>query len=489
MRRVGSFGTDKRYNESPAGGRRVGDRGADVYLRDPSAGWNSAVPNAFERIQMKPRPNRRTRRDFLKTAGAAAAVPYAISSAALGAGSRPGPASERITTALIGSGARGNQIIVGGDKVVAVCDVDANKRAKTKASIDKKSGSKSCKSYSDFRDVLARDDIDAVVVATPDHWHATIAAAAVRAGKAVYVEKPLTAYIQEGRRLAELVERSGAILQVGSQQRSPEFERFARACELVRNGRIGELKSVGVGIFARWGTEGGNVPWRPQPVPKELDYETWLGPAPWAPYHPLRCHYNFRFVSDYSGGDVTNWGAHHLDIAQWGLAADGSGPVEVVGTGKRNATGLHDTFYDINVDFTYANGVKVQLRSGGTEVKTGAVLFIGSEGWIRVSREGMRTSPRSLATSRIGPDEIHLATRSKATTHMGIWLDCIRTGNRRGLNAPVEIGHRSATVCHLANIAMELDRKLQWDPEAEQFVDDDQANRLANRPARSPWRI
>ncbi|NQU25522.1 MAG: Gfo/Idh/MocA family oxidoreductase [Candidatus Nealsonbacteria bacterium] len=434
---------------------------------------------------MKPKPNRRTRRNFLKTTGAAVAIPYAISSASLGAGTSR-PASERITTALIGSGARGNQIIVGGDKVVAVCDVDSVNRAKTKAAIDKKSRSTSCKSYNDFRDVLARDDIDAVVVATPDHWHATIAAAAIRAGKAVYVEKPLSAYIDEGRRLADVVKRYGAILQVGSQQRSPEYGQFARACELVRNGRIGELKTVEVDIYARPGKAD---PWKPQPVPAGFDYDMWLGPAPWSPYHKDRCHYNFRFVSDCSGGDVTNWGAHHLDIAQWGVGADGSGPVEVVGSGKRNASGLHDTFYDIKVDFTYANGVTVKLRSGGKEMKTGGLRFVGSEGWIRVTRERMVTSPTSLATSRIAPDEIHLATKSEATTHMGIWLDCIREGNRRGLNAPVEIGHRSATVCHLANIVMELNRKLEWDPEAEQFVDDDQANRMANRPARSPWRI
>jgi predicted dehydrogenase len=186
----------------------------------------------------------------------------------------------------------------------------------------------------------------------------------------------------------------------------------------------------------------------------------WLGPAPWAPYHPYRCHYRFRFISDYSGGDVTNWGAHHLDIAQWALGADDSGPVEVQGHGKRNAGGLHDTFYDINLDFTYAGGVKVELRSGGTEVKTGSVRFEGTKGWILVSRDRIDAEPKALLTSRIGPDEIHLAPRGGSSTHMGIWLDCVRTRNARGLNAPVEVGHRSATVCHLANIAMELGRKL-----------------------------
>jgi predicted dehydrogenase len=434
---------------------------------------------------MKSRATRSTRRKFLRAAGAAVAAPYLIPSAALGA-SGSLAASGRITTALIGSGSRGQQIIAGGDQVVAVCDVDAKKGQQAKEAIDKKAGNRSCAALSDFREVLARDDIDAVVVATPDHWHVPIAMAAVEAGKAVYVEKPLSLTIREGRILADAVGRYGTILQVGSQQRSPDFARFAQACELVRNGRIGKLEWVRVEIHAR---PGKNDPWTPQPVPPELDYETWLGPAPWAPYHPDRCHYNFRFVTDYSGGDVTNWGAHHLDIAQWALGADDSGPVEVIGMGKRNATGLHDTFYDLKVDLNYAGGVRVELRSGGKEMKTGSVWFMGSEGWVHVSREQISAKPASVLTSKIGPNEIHLAPQRGSGTHMGIWLDCIRARNAGGLTAPVEVGHRSATVCHLANIAMELGRKLKWDPVAERFIGDDQANRMTWRPMREPWQL
>jgi len=429
---------------------------------------------------MKPRPTHPTRREFLKRAGIVCAAPYVVPLSALGAGDRRA-ASRRITTALVGSGSRGQQIMAGGDQVVAVCDVDAKHREAAKAKIDAMSGSQDCAAYGDFRDVLARDDIDAVVVATPDHWHVPIAIAAVKAGKAVYVEKPLTLTIREGRILADVVRRYGAILQVGSQQRSGEYERFTRACELVRNGRIGEVQKVRVEIPTRPGSD---KPWSPRPAPPELDYELWLGPAPWAPYHPDRCHYKFRFVSDYSGGDVTNWGAHQLDIAQWGIGADGSGPLEVEGRGKRNATGLHDAFYDVEVDYTYAGGVKVELRSGGNGVR-----FEGPEGWVYVSRERLDAEPKSLLTSRIRPDEIHLAPEGTAGTHMGIWLDCIRTRNPKGLNAPVEVGHRSATVCHLANIAMELGRKLKWDPAEEQFIDDEEANRLCWRPMRDPWQI
>jgi len=429
-------------------------------------------------------PRRPSRRDFLKTAGQIAAAPCILSSAALGAAGQTLP-SNRITTALIGSGGRGRQIIAGGDQVVAVCDADSKHGLLAKIQIEAMSGKKGCTVYRDFREVLSRDDIDAVVIAAPDHWHATMASAAVKANKAVYVEKPLTANIREGRMLADVVRRYGAILQVGSQQRS--LEKFIRACELVRNGRIGEVKTVRVEILTRGGRA--SKPWTPMPVPDELDYDMWLGPAPWAPYHKDRCHYNFRFVSDYSGGDVTNWGAHHLDIAQWGLDVDRSGPVSAVGSGKKNAAGLHDAFYDLSVDFTYENGEKIELRSGGTDVRTGNVKFIGSKGTITVSRENLDADPKSVLTTRIGPDELHLTPEEFPGTHMGHWLNCIRRRKPKAVNVPAEIAHRSATVCHLANLSMELGRELKWDPAAEQFVDDDEANALASRPKRSPWKI
>lgn len=426
---------------------------------------------------------RATRRRFLKTATALVAAPYIITSSALGSAERR-PASDRITTALIGSGGRGQQIIEGGDQVLAVCDVDTAHGQAAMEKIRAKAGNKDCVAYRDYREVLARDDIDAVVVATPDHWHVLMAMAAIKAGKAVYVEKPLTWSIREGRLLADVVRRYNAILQVGSQQRSDE--KFIRACELVRNGRIGQLRKISIEILTRGGSA--SAPWKPQPVPPQLDYEMWLGPAPFAPYHRDRCHYNFRFVSDYSGGDVTNWGAHHLDIAQWALGADDSGPQEIDGSGKRNPTGLHDTFYDIRVDFTYANGVKVELRSGGEDSRfEGFVRFEGTEGWIYVDRSRLDASPKSILTSPLGATDLRLGP-SRPGTHMGIWLDCVRARDAKGVNVPAEIGHRSATVCHLANIAMELRRKLTWDPAGERFVNDEEANRLAARAPREPWR-
>ncbi len=435
---------------------------------------------------MKFPPRRTNRRRFLATAGAAIGLPALVGPEALGLqGSRP--ASERITTALIGSGARGLQIAAGGDQIVAVCDVDAKHREGAKKQVEAMLGSRGVDAVGDFREVLARDDVDAVIIATPDHWHAPQALAAMQAGKAVYVEKPLTLTIEEGRILAEAARRYRAILQVGSQQRSDE--KFLFACELVRNGRIGQLNSAWVEIPARGGSD---APWSPRPVPPELDYDTWLGPAPWAPYHPHRCHYRFRFISDYSGGDVTNWGAHQLDIAQWALGADDSGPVRVEGRGKRYWTGLHDAYFDVHVDFTYAGGATVQLRSGDAVKYDGnGVRFEGAEGWVYVTRDKLEAEPKSLLATRLGPNDIRLLPDFAETgdTHMGNWLHAIRTRRPDALRVPVEAGHRSATVCHLANIAMELERPLQWDPAAEAFVADDQANRMRTRPTREPWGI
>ncbi len=426
------------------------------------------------------------RRKLLRSAAASVAMPCLVGAKALGF-QQARPASERITTALIGSGARGLQIAAGGEQIVAVCDVDAKHRENAKRHVEAMLGSRGVDAVGDFREVLARDGVDAVIIATPDHWHGPQTLAAMEAGKAVYVEKPLSLTIGEGRILADAARRYRAILQVGSQQRSDE--RFLRACELVRNGRIGELKNVWVEIPARGGSD---APWSPRPVPPELDYEMWLGPAPWAPYHPHRCHYRFRFVSDYSGGDVTNWGAHQLDIAQWGIGADDCGPLAVEGHGKRYWTGLHDVYFDVHVNFTFAGGVTVQLRSGDAVRYDGnGVRFEGTEGWVYVTRQKLEAEPKALLDTRIGPGDVRLLPDLAETgdTHMGNWLHAIRTRRPDALRVPVEAGHRSATMCHLANIAMELERPLEWDPAAEAFVGDDEANRLRSRPMREPWRI
>jgi len=426
---------------------------------------------------MSDRATSLTRRAFLRNsagvAGAAVAFPAIVPCSVFGAEAP----SERITMGCIGVGGQGGGNMRGfngktGCEVVAVCDVDADHRENARNRIGL--GAKSC--YNDFRDLLARDDIDAISVGTPDHWHVPVSVAAVRSGRDVYCEKPLTLTIAEGRVLADEARRYGRVVQTGSQQRSAD--NFRKACELVRNGRIGELKTVQVGIPGN--NKRCTPTWTAEPVPEGLDYDLWLGPAPYEPYHTQRCHYQFRFLLDYSGGQVTNWGAHHLDIAQWGIGADDSGPVEVLGKGEFPKTGLFTTATKVYFECTYASGVKLICQTGGS----GGTKFEGTEGWVHVNRGMLKCEPESLDKSVIGPDEIHLyASRD----HKQNFLDCIKS--RKDTICTAEIGHRSSTVCHLGNIAMLLKRPLKWDPEKEQFVGDREANAMAWRPSRSPWRL
>ncbi|MGD7652865.1 MAG: Gfo/Idh/MocA family protein [Verrucomicrobiales bacterium] len=430
------------------------------------------------------------RRSFLEAtclAGAATAVGIGRAGAATPA------ANGRINVALIGANNMGGKThlptIVGSSEcqLVAVCDVDAHVRRTAAANAEQiyathkdKSGFKGVDTVEDFREVLAREDVDAVVIATPDHWHVPISKAAARAGKDVYVEKPMSLYIQEGRELADVVAENRTILQVGSQQRSDI--RFWIARDIVSKGGLGQLQRVEVGIGARPGL---NQQWQAQPVPDELNYDMWLGPVVWTDYHEKRVHYNFRFVPEFSGGDVTNWGAHHLDIAQWALDEDAGGPVAVEGTGERHPAGsVHSTYSKVDVTYRYANGLEVKLTSL-PGVRKG-VTFIGSEGSLFVTRGKLEANPRALLTTRSKGLEEALRTGGG---HFANWLQCIRSRNPDQLRAPVEVGHRSATVCHLANIAMELRRPLEWDATREIFRNDAHANALLTRPTRPEWRI
>ena len=417
-----------------------------------------------------------SRREFLKgsaaVAGAAIVWPAIVPSSVFGAGAP----SNRITMGCIGLGGKGsgNMKSFKGKsecEVVAVCDADTGHLENAL----KTAGLNANAAYTDFREVLARDDIDAVSVATPDHWHVLISVTAVRSGKDVFCEKPLTLTIGGGRVLADEAKRYGRIVQTGSQQRSGSEFRFA--CELVRNGRIGKLHTMRVGI------SGNNrkcpPTWEAEPIPDGFDYDMWLGPAPWEPYTTQRCHYQFRFILDYSGGQMTNWGAHYLDIAQWGNAADDTGPVEIAGSGDFPKTGLFTTAQNENIEYTYANGVKLFLKSG-----SGHTRFEGTEGWVDVKRGKIGAEPKSLLTSVIAPDEIHLY---ESKDHKQNFLDCIKS--RKDTICTAEIGHRSASVCHLGNIAMQLGRKLRWDPKAEQFINDSAANNMLTRAMRAPWKL
>lgn len=423
------------------------------------------------------------RRDFLKAAAGVVSGPWIIPSSALGADGHTAP-SERLTVASIGirnMGSNHFKSLLGNQQVqlLAVCDVDRGIREaglararETYAERFAKESYTAPAGYNDFRDLMAREDLDAVIIATPDHTHAVISIAAMAAGKDIYVEKPMTVCIQEGRAMANAAARYGRIVQVGSQRRSSDSVR--RACELVRNGRIGRLKRVEVGCGSRPRTP---MPWAPEPVPDGFDYDLWLGPAPYLPYTRNRCHYNFRFIRDYSGGEMTNFGAHFLDVAQWALGMDDSGPVSIKGTGRAHPDGLYDVFYEFDVEYTYANGVVVHCTSGAQGVK-----FIGETGWVG---ENGRGEPKDALAEPIAPGEIHL--RPSCGGHLGTFLRSVRT--REDTTATVEIGHRSATVCHLGNIAMTLRRTLAWDPEQEIFPDDPEANRLLARPYRGHWTL
>jgi len=407
------------------------------------------------------------------------AFPCIVPSSALGKAGTVAP-SNRIVMGAIGTGLQGVSDMrgfLGIDEVqvVAVCDVDRAHREQAKQIVDQAYGNKDCAAYTDFREITRRSDIDVVLIATPDHWHTLPAIDAAKHGQDMYVEKPLTLTIEEGRVLSNAVRRYGRVLQTGTQQRSGRNFRFV--CELVRNGRLGKLHTVHVTIPGNNRTTGPT--WTPQPVPEGFDYDFWLGPAPWEPYHEQRCHYQFRFILDYSGGQVTNWGAHYLDIAQWALGKDDSGPVEISGHGEFPTSGLFTTATKVDFSCTYADGVQLYCTTGGQGVR-----FEGTDGWIFVNRQVQEAEPASLLTESLGPNEIRLY---ESPDHKQNFLDCIRT--RRKPVADVEIGHRSATLCHLGNIAMLRSCTLKWDPECEEFIDDDAANRMRNRAMRLPWTL
>jgi len=425
------------------------------------------------------------RRDFLKTAvgGAIGAIslPYIIPSSALGNAGNIAP-SNRITMGFIGVGGMGT-----GDlldfmtkdevRVLAVCDVDKAHRDKARDTVNQKYGNKDCATYNDFRELIARPDIDALCIAVPDHWHSIPAIMGAAAGKDIFAEKPLAYSIAEGRAMCNAVKRYGTVWQTGSQQRSGRDFRFA--CELVRNGRIGGVHTVKVGL-----PEGGSIliETKPAPIPEGFDYEMWLGPAPWAPYAQERCHWNFRWISDYAGGQITDWAGHMCDIAQWGMNTELTSPVEIEGRGTGPTDGLYDTISNYRFECRYAQGFTMIVAD--TSQFALGVRFEGTDGWVFVNREKIEAEPKSLLSSTIGPNEIHLY---KSDDHKQNFLDCIKTGAETV--APAEIAHRSIMIGHLGNIAMKLGRKLKWDPEKELFINDDQANRLLSRPMRGTWHV
>jgi len=446
-----------------------------------------------------------SRRNFLKrtsvVAGAVVTFPYIVPSSALGKAGSVAP-SNRIVMGCIGTGNQGfndlrNFLRNERVQITAVCDVNresagywdnriggrepARRIVEEHYARAKESGTyKGCTAYEDFREVIGRSDIDVVLIALPDHWHSIAVIEAAKAGKDIYGEKPLSLTVPEGRAMCNSVQRYGRVFQTGSQQRSDH--NFRRACELVLNGRIGKLHTVKCGLpggtpdISKMGHRT-----KPEPVPEGFNYDRWLGPAPYAPYCPARCHVNFRWLLDYSGGQVTDWGGHHPDIAQWGMGTEKTGPVEI-----KNAKGVFakDGFYNTAKEFyfecIYKNGVKLIVSNK----ERGGVTFEATEGRVWADRGRHDARPKSLLNSVIGPDEINLY---RSDNHSRNFIDCVIS--RKEPVAPIETAHRSITISHLGNIAMRLERDLKWNPEKEYFINDDGANRMLSRAMRSPWHL
>jgi len=437
-------------------------------------------------------PSVLSRRRFIKTA-AAAAAPVIIPARVFSGSGAP---SDTLTIGCIGLGRQGRSdcqeaIYRGletGARVVAVCDVDEHRAEDAQWLVErsyaaelKRSVYRGVDTYSDYRDLLGREDIDAVLITVPDHGHALIGVAAAEAGKDIYMEKPLAFTIAEGRRLVEAVRKNKRILQTGSQQRSQIY--FSTACELVRNGRIGKLSVIKV----RNPTDEGTGNPVPMPVPKYFNYDVWLGPAPEAPFTVDRTHPQDSYerpgwmqIEAYDHGMISNWGAHMNDIAQWGHGSDDSGPVEIEAKGEFPDRGLFDVHTKYASEAAYADGVRLLQDSGNPA----GVRFEGNKGWIFCSREKIEASDPAILRERIGPGEIRLHTSGN---HMKNFLECVRSRNEPV--APVEIGHRSNTVCCLTHIAMKLGRKLRWDPAAEKFIGDEEANGRLDYPHRAPYKL
>ena len=442
-----------------------------------------------------------SRREFCHSLSAAFAAPWVIPSSALGNGDRPAP-SERIVVGLIGCG---NQSRVDLPRMLrqpdvqmaAVCDVNRGSygyarpehflgREPVQQKVNDfyageiRSGRyRGCDAYSDLNDVLARSDVDAVMVVLPDHWHALATTKACAAGKDVYCQKPLSLTIHDGQQMVAAVRKHKRILQTGSQYRSNSVVR--RACELVRNGRIGKVERAIAIINSS--AAGPGPGWKEMPIPDGFDYDTWLGPAPDAPYHIDRCLYRFRFHLDYSGGQVTNTGAHSTDIVQWALGTDGTAPIEFEDLGAEwpPAGHLYTTAMKTNFRGRYANGIEFICR---TQEPGFGARFEGTEGWIQYIYNKIEASSAAIKDSVIGPDELHLPV---SDDHYRNFLDSVKS--RKDPIEPVEVGHGTACICHAGNIAMRLKRKLQWDPVNEKFVNDDEANQMLRRPYRKPWRL
>lgn len=420
------------------------------------------------------------RRDFLKQSTVALAG--AIASPCFFQSCNISP-SQKITIGMIGVGEHGfyhnlkTFLGMGDVEILAVCDVDKNNLTRAKNVVDKAYGNKDCRAYTDFRELLLRDDIDAVMISTPDHWHVPISILAAQTGKDICCEKP-TLTVKEGRILCDVIKKTGVVYQTSIEDRALPV--YVRMVELVRNGRIGKLKNVHIELPQNaFGPKTADA--TTMKPPKTLDYEMWLGPAPYKPYSPARIHWNFRWCFDYSGGKLTDWGTHLFDTAQWLNNTDRTGPTEIDGKGKFYDHPVYDTAHEFNVKYMYANGVNMFVKSGGIKIRCE-----GTEGWIESNkwRGELMASSKSILSSKPGSNDVRVYTASGEHRN---FIDCVKS--RKECFVPVEVGHRIASALHLGNISMLLDRNIKWDPEAENCIDDDEASGMLSRINRDPWKL
>ena len=437
------------------------------------------------------------RRSFLKAAAGLAAAPYFIPSKVLGKDGGVAP-SNRLAIAHIGVGGQGSYHLRIHSKrsdvqVVGVCDVDTRHMDRARETLAGAYGSANGIQFiQDFRQLLEdKDKFDAVLIAVPDHNHAITTLACLRAGKDVYCEKPLTRTIAEGRKVADTAKQYGRIVQTGSHERSNPKSRYV--ADLVQNGYLGNISRIEVTMPV---TSHGPIPMqKPTDVPKELDYDLWLGPAPYVPYffsemqspyyhtNYERCHFWFRYMHDYATGEMSDRGAHILDLAQMILVRDNSGPVEVSARGTQHLNSEFDTFMDYEFDIKYDDGVVIHGDSNGND-DTRGLKIIGDKGWINVHVHGcaLTASDPKLLEIQLKPSD---KTIGRIVSHHDNFYDAIRT--RGSVSASAETGHRSASVCHITTTAMLLGRTLHWDPKAEKYINDDDANRYLGYTYRAPW--
>ena len=432
-----------------------------------------------------------TRRRFLAVTGLAVAAPTILPASALGRDGTTAP-SNRIVIGAIGLGWQGSGNLGGflgnaSCQVVAVCDVDKNHLQAAAGTVNKKYDNQDCKTYSDYRELCARKDIDAVMLALPDHWHALVAVEAANHGKDIYGEKPLARTIVEQQAMVKAVQRNKRIWQTGSWQRSERHFRYA--CEIVRNGLIGKLKRVEVGLPSGHSdfnkTKDKTAVTQPPP---ELDYETWIGPSKMQPYIEARLHKNWRWNYNTGGGQLLDWIGHHCDIAHWGMDCDRSGPTEVEGFGEFPAPdAVWNTCTKYRITAKYPGDIEMVIAGGHDDIKSGT-KWIGAEGWAWVDRSNsFASSNPQWNDTRSLPEQVRKVKLYESGNHIGNFLDCVKS--RQPTITPVETAHHSAIPGHLGLIAMVTQRKLKWNAKRETISGDAEASKLLTRPYRAPWHL